>query len=127
MADADKLLTPAEAAAHLGGCVSESTLAKYRTQGVGPAYVKIGVKVRYRISTLDAWILSRERDPACHSASAKAARIGGIDSRLMGASMVDRLAPRTDERPSGSSVPSGQKLTVSLVGGSPQVRRVSRT
>ena len=40
-------------------CFSHSKLQKMRYAGCGPAYVKIGQQVRYRIADLDDFVLSR--------------------------------------------------------------------
>ena len=48
----------ARAAAKLVG-LSESTLAKLRLNGNGPPYCKLGRRVVYRPSDLDAWLASR--------------------------------------------------------------------
>jgi hypothetical protein len=64
----DPLLTPAEAGAELG--LSPNTLSKWRVQGRGPAFVKLGdgggasgrgVAVRYRLSVVRAWVESHAR------------------------------------------------------------------
>jgi hypothetical protein len=47
------------AAAALG--LSESTLAKLRLSGNGPAYCKIGRRVVYRPDDLASWLDSRKR------------------------------------------------------------------
>ncbi len=49
----DPLLTPHDAARFLA--LSKSWLAKLRMTGDGPAYVKLGRQVRYRLSDLQAW------------------------------------------------------------------------
>ena len=49
---------PASEAARLVG-LSESTLAKLRLNGNGPAYCKLGRRVVYRPADLDAWLQSR--------------------------------------------------------------------
>ena len=49
----DPLLTPNDAARLLA--LSRSWLAKLRMTGDGPAYVKLGRQVRYRLSDLQAW------------------------------------------------------------------------
>lgn len=41
--------------------IPESTWAHWRCEGKGPAYVKIGGHVRYRIGTVDKWLAERER------------------------------------------------------------------
>lgn len=50
----EKYLTASEAAFYLR--TSKSTLAKRRMKGCGPAFVRIGRAVRYRLSDLDAWM-----------------------------------------------------------------------
>ena len=40
-----------------------STLAHWRCEGRGPAYVKIGWRVAYRGADLNAWITSRRIEP----------------------------------------------------------------
>ena len=51
-------LKPAGAAVYLS--VSKDTLARWRCHGEGPAYVKFGRSVVYRIDALDAYLLSHE-------------------------------------------------------------------
>ncbi|MGH6819643.1 MAG: helix-turn-helix transcriptional regulator [Methylocella sp.] len=52
---ANSSLLDAKKAADWAG-LSASTLAKLRLTGSGPAYVKLGRRVVYRIDDLDAWI-----------------------------------------------------------------------
>lgn len=52
--DADALLYPAEAA-HLM-CLSTGTLANWRVQGKGPAFVMCGKNCRYRRADVLQWI-----------------------------------------------------------------------
>ena len=40
------------------------TLEKWRLEGVGPAYVKVGHRVVYRRADLERWMESRLVDPA---------------------------------------------------------------
>ena len=40
-----------------------STMAHWRCEGRGPAYVKIGLKVAYRGADLNAWLESRTVRP----------------------------------------------------------------
>jgi predicted DNA-binding transcriptional regulator AlpA len=55
------LLRPHEAAKLLG--VSSSTLAKWRCQGNGPGFVKVGPRcVAYSISALDQFIALNRRN-----------------------------------------------------------------
>jgi predicted site-specific integrase-resolvase len=35
--------------------IAEKTLANWRSQGRGPAYHKLGGKVRYKVEDLEAW------------------------------------------------------------------------
>ena len=50
----DQLLTPREAAEYCR--ISVSWLANMRCNGGGPNFIKIGMKVSYRRSDLDAWL-----------------------------------------------------------------------
>ncbi len=52
------LLTTIEAAELLE--LTAGTLKNYRVAGTGPAYKKIGGKVRYRRDDLEAWITTVE-------------------------------------------------------------------
>jgi len=60
----DQLLTPKEAAAYCR--VSVSWLANMRMNGGGPDFIKIGMKVSYRQSDIDSWLMQhrvvRSRD-----------------------------------------------------------------
>jgi len=51
------LLTPKQAAAYLNLAVS--SLAKWRVDGVGPRFIKMGSAVRYRRTDLDDWVHAR--------------------------------------------------------------------
>jgi predicted DNA-binding transcriptional regulator AlpA len=53
------MMTPQDAAAHLG--LSVGRLAKMRLTGDTPPFAKIGASVRYRRDDLDAWLASRMR------------------------------------------------------------------
>lgn len=48
------LLTAEQAAEYLH--VQTQTLANWRTEGRGPAFVRIGRLIRYRLEVLDKWI-----------------------------------------------------------------------
>lgn len=48
------LLTPDDVSRHLG--VPTGTLANWRYQGQGPAFVRVGRHVRYRARDIDEWI-----------------------------------------------------------------------
>ncbi|HEY0113057.1 MAG TPA: helix-turn-helix domain-containing protein [Allosphingosinicella sp.] len=56
-----------EAASRLG--LSASTLNKWRTQGRGPKFVKLGRAVCYRPADLDAWLLDHTRSSTSEYAS----------------------------------------------------------
>lgn len=53
------LLNTGEAACYLR--LKRCTLNKWRVQGVGPKFVKIGRLVYYKQESLDDYLLSRER------------------------------------------------------------------
>lgn len=48
-------LTPAEVVKKWNGAVTVGTLANWRAQGRGPAFVKFGTRVRYPVSQLEQW------------------------------------------------------------------------
>jgi excisionase family DNA binding protein len=54
-----RLVTTEEAAEYLG--VSRWTLARWRVEGSGPRYVKVGGPVRYDVADLAAWVDERRR------------------------------------------------------------------
>ena len=56
----DPLLHPAAVAKILG--VSQSWLSKSRLNGTGPRFIKIGRAVRYAMSAVREYILSRQRN-----------------------------------------------------------------
>ena len=58
-AEADYLLTCAQAAAFLG--FAQSSLDKWRVRGFGPPHIKIGPNVRYRFSDLMDFVTARVR------------------------------------------------------------------
>jgi predicted DNA-binding transcriptional regulator AlpA len=57
--DHDPLLTTDAAAAHLG--LARQTLAEMRVSGESPPYHKLGRRVMYKQSDLDAWLAQRRR------------------------------------------------------------------
>lgn len=59
MGQAKRLNTRA-AAQHVG--MSPSFLEKARTYGGGPLFLKLGKKVVYEITALDAWLAARRMD-----------------------------------------------------------------
>ncbi len=52
-------IAPLEAAKRLG--LQESTLANLRWSGKGPRFVKVGGRVRYRLSDLATWLDEQTR------------------------------------------------------------------
>lgn len=42
-------------------CLSEKTLRKWRWEGKGPHFVKVGRKVAYRMSDVQKWLEGRVR------------------------------------------------------------------
>ncbi|MCL1598076.1 MAG: helix-turn-helix domain-containing protein [Actinomycetia bacterium] len=61
------MLTTSELAVKLG--THERTLANWRVSGSGPRFVKVGTKVRYRRSDVDAWLESRTVDNTTEAAA----------------------------------------------------------
>lgn len=55
----DEFYTPASVQDAFSGHPSEATLAKWRTRGEGPAFVKVGRSVIYRGADLNDWLRSR--------------------------------------------------------------------
>lgn len=55
------LLTPREAATWLRS--TERTLERWRRQGTGPAFVRVGRHVAYRLEDLEAWVGRQTRQP----------------------------------------------------------------
>lgn len=55
----DELLTASDVARTLG--LSTGTLANWRSIGMGPAFVKVGGRVRYRASSVNTWLVDQER------------------------------------------------------------------
>lgn len=64
-----KLFTPEEAAHLLG--VPVQTMARWRVEGRGPVFVKLGFKVRYEPDEIEAWVVGQRRT----STSAKPAAV----------------------------------------------------
>lgn len=52
-------MTRTELANELG--VSVATVARWHTEGVAPAFTKIGKRILYRRATVQQWLISRER------------------------------------------------------------------
>ena len=57
----DVVLSPDQTVDYLGSCITRSTLAKWRHFGVGPQFLRIGSRIAYRRSALDAWLSEQER------------------------------------------------------------------
>ena len=57
MAETEKLLSPQEAAEHLG--LRPQTLAIWRCDGRYLSYIKVGRSVKYRLSDLEKFLESR--------------------------------------------------------------------
>jgi predicted DNA-binding transcriptional regulator AlpA len=55
--DNELLISRSEAAAILG--FSPDTLAHWAVRGVGPKFIRVGGRVRYRLRELHSWINSR--------------------------------------------------------------------
>lgn len=60
-ADMEALVPSKDAPAYLG--LAEQTLARWRSEGHGPPYVKLGKKVYYRAGDLRRWIDSQGVTP----------------------------------------------------------------
>jgi hypothetical protein len=56
-----ELLTTIEAAAYLK--IDPGTLDNYRSQQIGPDFIKVGHLVRYRPEDLETWLRSRTVKP----------------------------------------------------------------
>lgn len=54
-----ELVTPLQAAEML--CLSELTLRKWRWEGKGPRFIKVGRKVAYKKTDLYEWVDSQSR------------------------------------------------------------------
>jgi hypothetical protein len=57
------ILTEAEAASMIVD-LKPQTLAKWRLRRTGPAYLKLGGKIRYRVEDIEAWMTASRIDPA---------------------------------------------------------------
>lgn len=55
----DRLMNESDAAGYLG--VTSGMLRGLRVRGGGPVFAKVGRLVRYRLSSLDAWVKENER------------------------------------------------------------------
>jgi len=57
----NKLLSNSEAAEFLG--MSPDTLPRWRWEGVGPAYLKVGRSIKYRLADLEAFLNESRVNP----------------------------------------------------------------
>lgn len=57
-----RLLTEKHAAAYLA--VAPDTLRTWRSRRTGPAFVRLGLRVRYRLADLDAWVAEKTASAA---------------------------------------------------------------
>lgn len=58
--EAQKLVSPMQLAALYPDLLSKPTLQRWRTEGIGPPYVKVGPRrVGYRIEDVDRWLAER--------------------------------------------------------------------
>jgi predicted site-specific integrase-resolvase len=67
--DAKKYLTPEEAGRFIGAAVQ--TMARWRCEGGGPPFIRVGRKIMYAAEDLTAWMNARRM--ASTSAAVKAA------------------------------------------------------
>lgn len=51
------VLTPAEAAERLR--LAKQTLARWRTEGHGPPFLRVGGRIAYLVADLDRWLAER--------------------------------------------------------------------
>lgn len=54
----EELWSDKQLAAYFG--MSDETLRHWRYEGRGPRYLKVGKRVRYRVSDVEAWLKQRE-------------------------------------------------------------------
>jgi len=45
-------------------CIAESTLRYWRCAGIGPAYVKLGGRIKYDLPDVDAYVRANKRKPS---------------------------------------------------------------
>lgn len=70
----EKMLTPQEVVDYFDGMINLNTLANWRHKNRGPAYLKIGGRVRYAQSVIEEFKRNAYRDPAAEAAAAAAAK-----------------------------------------------------
>ncbi|QFU07164.1 Helix-turn-helix domain protein [Rhodobacteraceae bacterium THAF1] len=59
-------LCPKEASTYIG--LSVRTLARYRAEGLGPKYLRVGRSIQYVRTAIDEWLLSQEQIPVRENA-----------------------------------------------------------
>lgn len=52
-----------QAAEYVGLSTQWLEIARYKADGTGPSYVKLARAVRYKVTTLDAWMASHTKGP----------------------------------------------------------------
>ncbi len=62
-AEAPRYLTEQEVSQRYRGCISVGTLRNWRSQRMGPAYLKVGKAVLYSVRQLDEWDLKQTIKP----------------------------------------------------------------
>ena len=74
MFDPDKTYLATDPVVAEGLHVGYWTLARWRTEGKGPAYIQIsGRRVAYLGKDLNAWLMSQRHDPCAENAEARPA------------------------------------------------------
>jgi hypothetical protein len=66
---AHRRLLPPRDAAHRLGDIATQTLAKWRVYGTGPEFVRVGSRVFYEESALEAYIAERRRRSTSEAAA----------------------------------------------------------
>ncbi len=69
------LLTDRHVAEQLG--ISPLTLARWRYEGRGPVFLKIGKAIRYRQADVDAWLANQVFPSTAAVAESRKHRLGG--------------------------------------------------
>lgn len=69
----NEFLTPDQLVERWAGAVGRGTLANWRAQKKGPTFTKVGARVVYRVSDIEAWELENTEFAANDSADHKEA------------------------------------------------------
>lgn len=56
-------LTPEQVVARWGGAVTVQTLANWRAAARGPAFVRVGSRVRYKLADVEAYEAAQRQNP----------------------------------------------------------------